>query len=643
MYFVFLGFYTKMLIIPSIAGVLTVLYGGFTTFNDNFNQPSYDICDENGVGNYTMCPDCEVYCPYWKLKDSCSISYVAYGTDNYCSIIFSIMMSIWAVLFCEFWKRRQAVTAAEWDVETLEEEEPPLPEFVAKVEKKVVKRRVIRNLQNKIGSSNNDDMDDMYLPGYEKVTRVIGAYSAIVLMLLAVVAAVLGIVLYRLAIVPIVLTAAEASGMGRSNASTFTGLVTDTTAALLNLISIDFLNWIYGHLTEWLTDREYHRTASEYEASLTFKKFLLTFVNSYANLFYIAFLKGKFFRNPLDNSSNGKGFFHQFRGDECDPAGCFYELTINLSIILVGSLIKGNAQEIGIPLLMKWWKKKQPCKRTKDNKEASPRNRWELDYKLDDYGKFGLIEEYLELAIQYGFITLFVGAFPLAPLFALVNNALEIRLDAIKFSVVNRRPISKRAADIGAWTGIIQMITFLAVVSNGWTIAISSDFIPHMFYKYFVSTDNSLSGYMNHSLSVFNTSDWDRDKSIWPIGVDGNPVWPGPQDPGEAVNGLNQTQCYFKGITESEYPYENKLEWWHIFAARTSFVLAFQHVIFFFAGILMNAIPDVPKDVKLQTYRENEIERQVLFEEDRISKWRKLRGRLREIYEKMEREENGEK
>ena len=54
---------------------------------------------------------------------------------------------------------------------------------------------------------------------------------------------------------------------------------------------------------------------------------------------------------------------------------------------------------------------------------------------LDDYGKFGLIEEYLELAIQYGFITLFVGAFPLAPLFALVNNALEIRLDAIKVSL----------------------------------------------------------------------------------------------------------------------------------------------------------------------------------------------------------------
>ena len=64
---------------------------------------------------------------------------------------------------------------------------------------------------------------------------------------------------------------------------------------------------------------------------------------------YISLLQGKFFRNPLDNSSNGKSFFYQFRGDQCDPAGCFYELAINLSIILLGNLIKRNAQEIGIP------------------------------------------------------------------------------------------------------------------------------------------------------------------------------------------------------------------------------------------------------------------------------------------------------
>lgn len=51
--------------------------------------------------------------------------------------------------------------------------------------------------------------------------------------------------------------------------------------------------------------------------------------------------------------------------------------------------------------------------------------------------------------IQYGFVTLFVAAFPLGPFFALINNLLEIRLDAYKFIVVFQRPMAARAQDIG--------------------------------------------------------------------------------------------------------------------------------------------------------------------------------------------------
>ena len=40
--------------------------------------------------------------------------------------------------------------------------------------------------------------------------------------------------------------------------------------------------------------------------------------------------------------------------------------------------------------------------------------------------------------IQFGFITLFVTAFPLAPLFALLNNVFEIHIDAIKKTRVTR-------------------------------------------------------------------------------------------------------------------------------------------------------------------------------------------------------------
>ena len=53
-------------------------------------------------------------------------------------------------------------------------------------------------------------------------------------------------------------------------------------------------------------------------------------------------------------------------------------------------------------------------------------------HKLGEVTQFGCLNEYLELAIQYGFITLFVAAFPLAPFFAFINNIVEIRLDATK-------------------------------------------------------------------------------------------------------------------------------------------------------------------------------------------------------------------
>ena len=51
--------------------------------------------------------------------------------------------------------------------------------------------------------------------------------------------------------------------------------------------------------------------------------------------------------------------------------------------------------------------------------------------------------------IQFGFVTLFVSAFPLAPLFAFLNNIVEVRLDAYKFVTQVRRPIAARAQDIG--------------------------------------------------------------------------------------------------------------------------------------------------------------------------------------------------
>ena len=53
------------------------------------------------------------------------------------------------------------------------------------------------------------------------------------------------------------------------------------------------------------------------------------------------------------------------------------------------------------------------------------------------------------LVVQFGFVTLFVASFPLAPVFALLNNVIEVRLDAKKFVTELRRPDAVRTKDIG--------------------------------------------------------------------------------------------------------------------------------------------------------------------------------------------------
>ena len=83
---------------------------------------------------------------------------------------------------------------------------------------------------------------------------------------------------------------------------------------------------------------------------------------------------------------------------------------------------------------------------------------WKRDYYLEQNPKLYLFDEYLEMAIQFGFCTIFVASFPLAPLIALFNNVIEIRLDAFKFITLKRRVPVQMSKSIGAWANILEAI-----------------------------------------------------------------------------------------------------------------------------------------------------------------------------------------
>ena len=75
-------------------------------------------------------------------------------------------------------------------------------------------------------------------------------------------------------------------------------------------------------------------------------------------------------------------------------------------------------------------------------------------------------DDYLEIYIQFGYVILFSSVYPLAALWAVVNNVIEIRSDAFKLCMVNQRPFCKKVKDIGAWQKAFEVMGALSILTN---------------------------------------------------------------------------------------------------------------------------------------------------------------------------------
>ena len=95
---------------------------------------------------------------------------------------------------------------------------------------------------------------------------------------------------------------------------------------------------------------------------------------------------------------------------------------------------------------------------------AASDNFVEDEYMLEPFESS--FDEFNEMAVQYGYLALFAPAYPLAPLLALINNVVEIRIDAVKFCTIHQRPQFRNCEDIGAWYDVLNILGFLAVITN---------------------------------------------------------------------------------------------------------------------------------------------------------------------------------
>uniref|UniRef100_A0A674PC29 Anoctamin n=1 Tax=Takifugu rubripes TaxID=31033 RepID=A0A674PC29_TAKRU len=541
-YFAWLGVYTQLLIPPSVLGIIVFLYGIFTV---DTNVPSQETCDDNL--NITMCPLCDGVCDYWRLSTVCSLARASYLFDNGATVLFAIFMSLWAACFLEHWKRRQMCLKHSWDLTSLEDQE------------------VLKPLCHEPDSLDIED----HLSGY--LINV----STLLFLIFVTFSAVFGVAVYRICMLSVW------SMNPDPEAKASVRMTVTTTGIILNMLVVLVLEEVYGAIAVWLTELELPKTTEEFEERLIVKSFFLKSMNAFAPIFYVAFFKGRFAGRPGDYVY----VFGDYRMEECAPPGCLIELCIQLSMIMLGKqLIQNNVFEVLIPY---------------KEEEKRPKQQLDKDYVLEPFEGVG--SEYMEMIIQYGFVSLFVASFPLAPAFALLNNVIEIRLDAAKFVTEIRRPDAVRCKDIGIWYNILCGISKFSVITNAFVISFTSEFVPRMIYQYMYSTNGTLNGYTDHSLSYFNVSNFP----------------PGTAPTTTLITGVST--CRYKDYRDPPWKpdaYTLSKEYWSVLAAKLAFVIFFQNLAMFLSMLVAWMIPDVPRSLREQLKKENMMLMEFLLNQD---------------------------
>lgn len=351
------------------------------------------------------------------------------------SFLLAIFVSLWGPYFIKYWKQTSSWHSVAWGMTTFKQREGVRSEYYGE------RRR-----------SEVDGSELRRAPLADTLCRRLLSWSLVVLICSGSAAAVLSLFLYR----RLFLTVSH----GKTLFSTVYG------------IAIVFMNMLYGWLAAYLNDFENHRTHSQYENGLVTKTFVLKFFNSYAILFYYAFLKQYDRDYPCKNSL-------QLPESLADDSTCLSQLRFQLLVQTLTQMIFGNLMEFGAPWL--FYKLGRflhaargvcCCGRSGDGSAAvlTVSTRWrqrtqvERQYGLSPY--LSPLGDFDEIVLQYGYMSMFIVVFPLAPILAIIYNLIEKRLDSFKILRTYRRPIPRGTNGIGAWKHSIQAIAYIALITN---------------------------------------------------------------------------------------------------------------------------------------------------------------------------------
>ncbi|XP_068944702.1 anoctamin-10 isoform X3 [Petaurus breviceps papuanus] len=208
--------------------------------------------------------------------------------------------------------------------------------------------------------------------------------------------------------------------------------------SIVYAIVIELMNRLYRLAAEFLTSWENHRLESAYQNHLVLKVLVFNFLNCFASLFYIAFVMRD-----------------------------MKLLRQSLATLLITSQILNQIVETLLP----YWLQRKYGLRVKKKVQAL---KADVDVTLyeqiileKEKGTYlGTFDDYLELFLQFGYVSLFSCVYPLAAAFAVLNNFSEINSDALKMCKVFKRPFAEPSSSIGVWQLAFETMSVISVVTN---------------------------------------------------------------------------------------------------------------------------------------------------------------------------------
>ncbi|XP_064636071.1 anoctamin-7-like isoform X3 [Lineus longissimus] len=462
-YFAWSGQLITSLWIPTVFGICIFFYGLYLSIKRNIAQNSMAVNTTSTplLNGTTPAPDELAVVTFSDLlvaKLSEILDVIKESFDNVVTPWFSLIICLWGTIFLESWKRKNAVLAYEWDVDSFEYTEPDRAEFYG--------------LKTRPDPVTNEDT--WYYPIWRQFLKFLLSGSVLIMMVTIVLISVGAVVVYRVIIS--VDYCDTMAGWQCLAASTIA-------SAVLNAVSILILGKFYDVLAVKFTDWENHRTKTSYDNALIIKLFAFSFANSYASCFYIAFFRGNI-KTLFANGILGLGakYVDVCSGD--DGTNCMSMLSLQVLVLMIAKTLPKLLTDIILPWGKSLWRKGKICPCCRKNKihasmmetdiydpnEYIERER--LKPELEDF----TLSEYTEKVIQYGYLMLFSASLPLAPLIALLTNLIDASVDAKRMIWWYRRPVAYISQDIGMWYGILEFVNICGVVSNAFLIAFTSSY-----------------------------------------------------------------------------------------------------------------------------------------------------------------------